>query len=88
MKRALAISYFLAIPTLATAQSIESGFNSMANWLVGIGMAVAAVFLVVSGIKITSGKQEGKEHAAAVFIGSIVILCSGGVIGLIRGWFH
>lgn len=78
----------IALPTLARAQAnIEGGFNSMRSWLVGIGLSICGVALAWSAIVISTGRQEGKEKAMGVFVGTVVLIACGGLIALIRSWF-
>jgi uncharacterized membrane protein YadS len=88
MKKLPGALFSLALPSLSFAQAnIEGGFNSMRSWLVGIGLSICGVALAWSAIVIATGRQEGKEKAMGVFVGTIVLIACGGLIALIRGWF-
>lgn len=87
-RRLLSIAVAL-LPALAFAQSakIENGLNSAANWLVGIGLSVGTCGLVISGMRMNAGEEEGKDMAKRVFVGSVTICCASMLMGLIKLWF-
>ena len=88
MKKLTGVLFSLTAPSLAAAQAnIEGGFNSMRSWLVGIGLSICGVALAWSAIVIATGRQEGKEKAMGVFVGTVVLIACGGLIALVRSWF-
>jgi hypothetical protein len=88
MKRFLFLSV-VTLPAFAFAQTakIETGLNSAANWLVGIGLVIGTIGLIYAGIRMNTGDDQGKEIAQRVMAGSILIVSASGIIGLIKLWF-
>lgn len=88
MKRVLSLAV-VTLPAFAFAQTakIETGLNSAANWLVGIGLVVGTIGLIYAGIKMNTGDEDGKVIAQRVMVGSITIVSASSIIGLIKLWF-
>jgi hypothetical protein len=89
MKRKLASALLVAVPALASAQtlSIESGLSRAVPYVVGVGMGVSAIGLVFAGIKFSNGDPQAKESAKSVLIGSVLIMSASAIIGLVKTLF-
>ena len=66
--------------------TIKSAGQSMTNDLKDIGYIVGAFFVVIGGILLMMGKQEGKEKVGMAFGGAIVVAVGGGLIFSIKSY--
>lgn len=91
MTRSLRLAVLTAslTPALAFAQAvkIQSGLQSAANWLVGVGLLIGTLGLIYAGIRMNAGDEEGKAIGQRVMLGSILIVSASGIMGLLRTWF-
>lgn len=69
-------------------ETVEGGGGSLINLLITVGVIVAAIALIIAGMKLASrnGKtrQEGKEKLVAVVIGSAAIMAIGTILLIVQ----